>query len=56
MKSISKKNDADDVKKDIEFVKCLGDFALKYENEIEHFTLLTGVGKTSGRIALCKKI
>ncbi len=51
-----KKNNADDVKKDIEFVKCLNDFTLKYENEIEHFALLTGVGKTSGRIGLCKKI
>lgn len=51
-----KKNSADDVKKDIEFIKCVNDFALKYENEIEHFALLTGVGKTSGRIALCKKI
>lgn len=51
-----KKNGADNVKKDIEFVKCLSDFALKYENEIESFALLTGVGKTAGRIALCKKI
>ncbi|MCR8685246.1 hypothetical protein [Campylobacter ureolyticus] len=51
-----KKNGADDVKKDIEFVKCLNDFALKYENEIEYFALLTGVVKTAGRIALCKKI
>ncbi|MCZ6110854.1 hypothetical protein [Campylobacter ureolyticus] len=51
-----KKNGADDVKKDIEFIKCLNDFALKYENEIEYFALLTGVSKTSGRIALCKKI
>ena len=51
-----KKNGADDVKKDIEFVRCLNDFALKYENEIEHFALLTGVGKTSGRIELWKKI
>lgn len=51
-----KKNSADDVKKDIEFVRCLNDFALMYENEIENFALLTGVGKTAGRIALCKKI
>lgn len=51
-----KKNNADDVKKDIEFVKCLNDFALKYENEIESFAIFTGVGKTAGRITLCKKI
>lgn len=51
-----KKNGADDVKKDIEFVRCLNDFALMYENEIESFAILTGVSKTAGRIALCKKI
>ena len=51
-----KKNDADDVKKDIEFIKRVNDFAIKYENEIEHFALLTGVGKAAGRITLCKKI